>query len=58
MFCSPSRDRTTVAPEVFSTVNEETGHYMERFWCATFSERYIEWDPSEREEEDKEVVMC
>lgn len=31
---------------------------MEHFWCAIFSERYIEWDPGEREEEDKEVVMC
>jgi hypothetical protein len=31
---------------------------MERFWYAIFSEKYIERDPSERREEDKEVVAC
>jgi hypothetical protein len=43
---------------MFSGVNGETAHYMERFWYAIFSERYIEWDPSERKEENKEVVVC
>lgn len=44
--------------QMFSGVNEETGHYMERFWYAIFSERYIEWHPNKRREEDKEVVTC
>ena len=43
---------------LFSSVDGETEHYMERFWYAIFSERYIEYDPSERREEDKEVVVC
>jgi hypothetical protein len=44
--------------DMSSGVNEETGHYMERFWYAIFSERYIEWHPSKRREEDKEVLTC
>jgi hypothetical protein len=43
---------------LFLSKNEEIGHYLERFWYAIFSERYVEWDPSKRKEEDQEVVVC
>ena len=44
--------------QMFSKDFQEEGHYMERFWFAIFSDRYIEQHPNERREEDKEVVTC
>ena len=43
---------------MFFEDSQEEGHYMERFWFAIFSDRYIEQDPSGRRDEDKEVVTC